>query len=127
MANQPQPHNPANPPNVGAPATPGVHPAAPTPVAPGDAAPTPFPGGMASDPAVALANEIMTNIKGAPDRFRSQVDNTPALKALMEQSNNDLISGISQSIRNLVNQEVARVTGGMAPPKQATTAEKKTA
>jgi hypothetical protein len=58
MATQPHPANvpPTTPPNAPAGAAPAVAP------------PSPYPGGMASDPAVALANEIVTNIKGAYEK-----------------------------------------------------------
>jgi hypothetical protein len=103
MAQQPQhvAHNPANPP-------PGAPPApAPAPAAPG------YPGGMASDPAVALANEIVTSLRGAPDRMRSVIDNTPALKAVMDQAEQGLVADIALTIRRFVDGEVAKATGGM--------------
>jgi len=104
MAQAPQSHNPANPPNATAPGTAPPH--------------TSYPGGMASDPALALANEIATNIKGAPDRFRSQMENAPALKALFDQSEGDLLSSIAQAIRRFADGEVAKATGGMVPARE---------
>lgn len=91
-------------------------PGAPTPAA---EQPKPsVPGGMASDPALAVANEIVTNIKGAADRFRTQVENTPALKALMDQTQGDLVAGVADTIRKFVDEQVSKATGGMAPPKK---------
>jgi hypothetical protein len=106
MATQPQHpvHNPAAPP----PKANDIDGPAPAPVAPAT-----YPGGMASDPAAALANEIITNLRGAPDRLRSRVDSTPALKAVMDQIDSDTMSNIAQSIRTLINNEVAKATGGM--------------
>ena len=54
-------------------------------------APSPYPGGMASDPAAALANEIVTNIKGAYDRLR------------LEQAEPDLVGSVAISIRRFVD------------------------
>lgn len=97
MANTPQPTHPASPaPAEAKPATPA------------------HPGGMASDPAAALANEIVTNIKGAKERFDRQVESTPALKALMDQAGANLTAEIAQTIRAFVAGEVAKATGGMA-------------
>ena len=73
------------------------------------------PGGMASDPAAALANEIVTNIKGAADRFKQQIESTPALKALMDQAGDDLTAGVAKTIRTFVDGEVAKATGGIVP------------
>jgi hypothetical protein len=80
------------------------------------APPTPaHPGGMASDPVGALANEIVTNIRGAPDRLRSQIESTPALKSLFDQANENVVAEIAQSIRRFVDAEVAKATGGLVP------------
>ena len=130
MANAPHTtHNPANPPpNAPAPGTPrdpNVYrdPNAPhdpnAPNAPGgsDAPYTSYPGGMASDPIAQLASEISTNIKGLPERIRGHIDSTPALKAMFDQYENDLVGSIAQSIRRVVDVEVAKVTGGIVPGK----------
>jgi hypothetical protein len=93
------------------------HPSNPPPVAPGAVAPTTpaYPGGMASDPANALANEIVTNIRGSADRLRSRIESNPALKAALEQGDDDLVASVAQSIRRAIDAEVAKATGGFAP------------
>jgi hypothetical protein len=111
MATQPQ--HPAPPTTRDAPA-----PDAPAP------APTGSPGGMASDAITALAGEIVTNMKGAPDRFRTQVENNPALKAMMDEASGNMIGEIAQSIRRVVESEIAKVTGGVVPGKAAAAAER---
>ena len=84
------------------------HPAGAAPSAPYSA----YPGGMASDPIAQLASEISTNIKGLPDRMRSLIDSTPAFRNVMDQVENDMVASIAQSIRRVVETEVAKVTGG---------------
>ena len=75
---------------------------------------TSYPGGMASDPIAQLSSEISSNIKGLPDRMRSLIDSTPAFRAVMDQVENDLVASIAQSIRRVVETEVAKATGGYA-------------
>lgn len=89
---------------------------APAPEQPKPATPA-YPGGMASDPAAALANEIVTNIKGAAERFKTAVENAPALKALLDQSSDNLTAEVAQSIRRFADDEVSKATGGMLPKK----------
>jgi hypothetical protein len=96
-----------------------VNPSNTTP--PAGSTPPPYsahPGGMASDPANALANEIVTSITGAGERFRSQVESTPALKSLFDQANTSLVAEVTQTIRRFVDAEVAKATGGIAPAQQ---------
>jgi hypothetical protein len=63
-------------------------------------APSPYPGGMASDPAVALANEIVTSIKGAFE------------KARLELVDEGLVGSVAQSIRRFADAEIGKATGG---------------
>jgi hypothetical protein len=102
MAQQPHPTTP-----------PTSVPTSPSPASPPPA--THAPGGMASDPAGALANEIVTNVKGASERFRSQIESNPALKSLFDQSNDSLVAEITQTIRTFVDSEVSKATGGQVP------------
>lgn len=70
-------------------------PAANTAAPPAAPPPSPVPGGMASDPAVALATELFSSMKGSADR-KEEPD----------------IGSIAQTIRRFVDAEVAKVTAG---------------
>jgi hypothetical protein len=88
--------------------TPSTHTTTPPPKvsddgpAPAPVAPAAYPGGMASDPAAATANEIVVNIKGAIEKMRLELPP-------------DLVGSVAAAIRGLVNSEVAKATGGVAP------------
>ena len=77
--------------------------------------PTPtYPGGMASDPAVALANDIVSSIRGEQDRFRTIIENSPELKAAWDKANVDTAAEVAMTVRRFINAEVAKATGGVA-------------
>lgn len=89
MATQPHPTTPS----------PAAEPAKP-PAAPG------VPGGMASDPAIAVANEIVSTIKGSMEKARKEV---------ADKEGASLTAEIAQTIRIFVNNEVNKAIAATPP------------
>ena len=59
----------------------------------------PSPGGMASDPSIALANQIVTSIKGAMDKARQE--STDAVMG-------NLVGEVAASIRSFMSNEMSK-------------------
>jgi hypothetical protein len=70
---------------------------------------------MASDGSIALANQIMSNLKGLPDRIKAAIESNPALKQMSDAAMASATADIAHAIRAYAAQEVAKATGGMSP------------
>ena len=86
------------------------HTPSPAPPAPPPSSSPPsssVPGGLASDPFAALANQLVTTIKGVAVRSQNP--------QLLEQMYSNTTAEVAQTIKSFIDQEVAKVTGGLVP------------
>jgi hypothetical protein len=56
-----------------------------------------------------MANQIVTNVKGIPERYSGQQQ--------LSQAYSNLASELAQTLKAFVDSEVAKVNAGMNPPK----------